>query len=92
MRNKNVVGLLPAGERAHTKAAAAQFASSVLPFILPLKAQGASLRRIAEALNERGIGMPTFRPGASWSVLVQGSTLMQASAQDAAHLNPPANP
>jgi DNA invertase Pin-like site-specific DNA recombinase len=40
---------------ARTKAAAAQFAANMLPFILPLKVQGASLRKIAEALNERGI-------------------------------------
>lgn len=40
---------------ASTKAAADQFASGVLPFILPLKAQRASLRKIAEAPSECGI-------------------------------------
>lgn len=44
------------GERnSHRKAAAEQFAANVLPLILPLKAQGASLRKIAGALNERRI-------------------------------------
>ena len=41
---------------ASIKANAERFAANVLPFILPMKAEGASLRKIADArLNRRGI-------------------------------------
>jgi DNA invertase Pin-like site-specific DNA recombinase len=46
---------------ASNRAAADQFAANVLPIIEPLRAEGASLRKIAEALNERRI--PTARGG-----------------------------
>jgi DNA invertase Pin-like site-specific DNA recombinase len=49
---------------ASNKAAAAQFAANVLPLILPMKAEGKSLRQIAAALNERRI--PTAR-GGKWA-------------------------
>ena len=49
---------------ASNKAAAAQFAANVLPLILPMKAEGKSLRAIAAALNERRI--PTAR-GGKWA-------------------------
>ena len=62
---------------ATTKAAAEQFASNVLPFILPLKAQGASLRKIAEALNERGI--ETAR-GGKWAATQVADILRRSAA------------
>ncbi len=43
------------------KAAADRFAANVLPLIEPLRAEGRSLREIANALNERGV--PTARGG-----------------------------
>jgi DNA invertase Pin-like site-specific DNA recombinase len=49
---------------ASNKAAAAQFAANVLPLILPMKAEGKSLRAIAAALNERRIA--TAR-GGKWA-------------------------
>ena len=49
---------------ASNKAAAARLAANVLPLILPMKADGKSLRQIAAALNERGI--PTAR-GGKWA-------------------------
>ena len=47
---------------ASTKAAADRFAANILPVIQPMKAEGRSLRYIAEKLNERGI--ETARGGA----------------------------
>jgi DNA invertase Pin-like site-specific DNA recombinase len=49
---------------ASNKAAAAQFAANILPLILPMRAEGKSLRQIAAALNERRI--PTAR-GGKWA-------------------------
>ena len=49
---------------ASTRAAADQFAAKVLPLILPLRAEGASLRKIAETLNARGVA--TAR-GGKWA-------------------------
>ncbi len=49
---------------ATTKASADQFAAKVLPTILLLKAEGASLRKIAYMLNQRGIA--TAR-GGQWA-------------------------
>jgi DNA invertase Pin-like site-specific DNA recombinase len=46
------------------KAEAERFAANVLPIIQPLKAQGLSLRKIAEELNARRI--PTAR-GGTWA-------------------------
>jgi len=60
---------------ARTKAAAEQFASNVLPIILPLKAEGASLRKIAEALNARGIA--TAR-GGTWAATQVAGILRRA--------------
>ncbi len=60
---------------AQTKAAAEQFAANVLPFLLPLKAEGASLRKIADALNERRI--PTAR-GGTWAATQVADILRRA--------------
>jgi len=49
---------------ASNKAAAARLAANILPIILPMKAEGKSLRQIAAALNERRI--PTVR-GGKWA-------------------------
>jgi DNA invertase Pin-like site-specific DNA recombinase len=49
---------------ASNRAAAVQFAANVLPIIQPMRAEGASLRKIADALNERRI--PTAR-GGKWA-------------------------
>jgi DNA invertase Pin-like site-specific DNA recombinase len=49
---------------ASMKAAAARFAANVLPLILPMRAEGKSLREIADALNARGV--PTAR-GGKWA-------------------------
>ena len=46
------------------KAAADRFAANVLPLIQPLRAEGRSLREIANALNNRGV--PTAR-GGKWA-------------------------
>jgi hypothetical protein len=46
------------------KAAADRFAANVLPLIQPLRTEGKSLRKIAKALNERGV--PTVR-GGQWA-------------------------
>jgi len=44
-----------------TKAATDRFAANVLPVILPIKAEGASLRQIADVLNTRGIAARSGR-------------------------------
>ncbi len=49
---------------ASNRAAADQFAANVLPLIQPLKAEGKSLRQIADVLNARGIA--TAR-GGKWA-------------------------
>jgi DNA invertase Pin-like site-specific DNA recombinase len=49
---------------ASNRAAANQFAANVLPIIQPLRADGASLRKIADVLNARGV--PTAR-GGKWA-------------------------
>jgi hypothetical protein len=49
---------------ASTRAAADQFAAKVLPLILPLRAECASLRKISETLNARGVA--TAR-GGKWA-------------------------
>ena len=46
------------------KAAAGRFAANVLPIIQPLRAEGRSLREIADVLNARGV--PTAR-GGKWA-------------------------
>jgi hypothetical protein len=46
------------------KAAADRFAANVLPLIQPLRAEGRSLREIANVLNTRGV--PTAR-GGKWA-------------------------
>ena len=46
------------------KAAANRFAANVLPLIQPLRAEGRSLREIANSLNTRGV--PTAR-GGKWA-------------------------
>ena len=46
------------------KAAADRFAANILRLIQPLRAQGRSLREIANALNGRGV--PTAR-GGKWA-------------------------
>ena len=46
------------------KAAAARFAANILPAIHPLRAEGRSLREIANVLNARGV--PTAR-GGKWA-------------------------
>jgi len=49
---------------AANKAEADRFAANVLPVIEPMRAEGASLRKIADALNARRI--PTAR-GGTWA-------------------------
>jgi DNA invertase Pin-like site-specific DNA recombinase len=46
------------------KAAADRFAANILPLIQPLRAEGRSLREIANVLNARGV--PTAR-GGKWA-------------------------
>jgi hypothetical protein len=46
------------------KAVADRFAANVLPLIKPLRAEGRSLREIANVLNARGV--PTAR-GGKWA-------------------------
>ena len=46
------------------KAAADRFAANILPLIQPLKAEGRSLREIADVLDARGV--PTTR-GGKWA-------------------------
>lgn len=60
---------------ASNKASADQFAANVLPFILPMKAEGASLRRIAEVLNLRGV--KTAR-GGTWAATQVADILRRA--------------
>jgi len=57
------------------KASADQFAANVLPIILPMRAEGASLRKIAEALNARRI--PTAR-GGTWAATQVADILKRA--------------
>jgi DNA invertase Pin-like site-specific DNA recombinase len=57
------------------KAAADQFAANVLPIIAPMRAEGASLRKIAEALNARRI--PTAR-GGTWAATQVSDILRRA--------------
>lgn len=54
------------------KAAADQFAANVLPIIKPMRTEGASLRKIADALNARRI--PTAR-GGQWAATQVGDIL-----------------
>ena len=61
---------------ASNKAAAARLAANVLPLILPMKADGKSLRQIAAALNERGI--PTAR-GGKWAQTQVADILRRAA-------------
>jgi DNA invertase Pin-like site-specific DNA recombinase len=65
-----------------TKAAADQFAAGVLPMIRPLKAEGASLRKIAAFLNDRGI--PTAR-GGKWASTQVADILRRAAGPSAPH-------
>jgi len=74
--NPNIAAAQAKGT-AGTKAKAAKFAANVLPIILPLKAKGASLRKIAEALNTRGI--ETARGGA-WAATQVADILRRAEA------------
>ena len=60
---------------ATNKAAANQFAANVLPIIAPMRAEGASLRKIADALNARRI--PTARGGA-WAATQVADILQRA--------------
>ena len=61
------------------KANAERFAANVLPFILPMKAEGASLRRIADTLNQRGIA--TAR-GGKWEA-TQVADILRRVAREA---------
>jgi hypothetical protein len=47
-----------------TRAAAERFAANILPLVQPLRADGKSLREIADVLNARGV--PTAR-GGKWA-------------------------
>ncbi len=58
------------------KAAADQFAANVLPIITPMRAVGASLRKIADALNARRI--PTAR-GGTWAATQVADILSRAA-------------
>ena len=55
--------------------AAGEFAANVLPIILPMRTEGASLRKIAEALNARRI--PTAR-GGTWAATRVADILRRA--------------
>ena len=57
------------------KAVADQFAANVLPMILPMRAAGASLRKIADTLNARRI--PTAR-GGTWAATQVADILRRA--------------
>ena len=57
------------------KAAAARFAVNVLPLIQPLRAEGRSLREIANVLNARGV--PTVR-GGKWATTQIADILKRA--------------
>jgi DNA invertase Pin-like site-specific DNA recombinase len=57
------------------KAAAGQFAANVLPIIAPMRAEGASLREIADALNTRRIS--TAR-GRTWPTTQVADILRRA--------------
>ena len=57
------------------KAAADPFAANVLPIIAPMRAEGASLRKIADALNARRI--PTAR-GGTWAATQVADILKRA--------------
>ena len=61
---------------ATTKAKAEQFAANVLPLIRTMQAEGASLRKIAEALNARGIA--TAR-GGTWAATQVADILKRAA-------------
>jgi hypothetical protein len=63
---------------AGNRAAADRFAANVLPIIAPMRAEGASLRKIAEALNERRI--PTAR-GGMWASTQVGDILKRGEPQ-----------
>jgi len=52
------------GAESMKAAAAARFAANILPAIQPLRAEGRSLREIANVLNARGV--PTAR-GGKWA-------------------------
>jgi DNA invertase Pin-like site-specific DNA recombinase len=71
--------LAEVGERGveSNKAAADQFAANVLPLILPMKAEGKSLRQIAAVLNERRVA--TAR-GGTWAATQVADTLRRAGA------------
>ena len=60
---------------ASNRAAANQFAANILPLIKPLRAEGASLRQIAEALNARSV--PTAR-GGKWAATQVADILQRA--------------
>jgi hypothetical protein len=73
---------------ASMKAAADRFAANVLPLIQPLRAEGRSLREIANVLNERGV--PTAR-GGKWAPTQIADILKRAkwgSADAGGHLSP----
>ena len=61
---------------AGNRAAADRFAANVLPIIAPMRAEGASLRQIAEALNERRV--PTAR-GGTWASTQVGEILKRGA-------------
>jgi DNA invertase Pin-like site-specific DNA recombinase len=69
------IGAAQAKGTASVKAEADRFAGNVLPIIRPMQADGASLRRIAEALNQRGIA--TAR-GGRWAATQVADVLRRA--------------
>ena len=60
---------------ASNRAGADRFAANVLPLILPMRAEGASLRKIADTLNARRI--PTAR-GGTWAATQVADILKRA--------------
>ena len=71
------IGEAQAKGTASTKASADRFAANVLPLILPLKAEGATLRQIADELNARGV--ETAR-GGKWAATQVSDILRRAEA------------
>ena len=76
MGNPNLAEVRAKGT-AMTKASAEQFAANALPIIPSLKAEGASLRKFADTLNQRRVA--TAR-GGQWAA-AQGADILCAGRE-----------